>query len=198
MKYTKTLTLGKTKYIISFDVNSFNHLCSFKELSNISLTRLAYSTQFGTDTEVKSPMNELDLKIFRNMFISRLTETNSYLGGSLKGFLYSFATGNRSRWGYVTNHQEDMLAFMKLLPLSSTYVLYSESSNASNVSPGTEEEEGIEELSMFNISTKGLKDVRDSETATYISEQLEVVNETLHTELTESSIRQYLRGNHAA
>lgn len=191
--YQKTLDVADVTYKISLRINTFNHLCSFRELSNVKLTKLVKDTQFHTKTKSNDPFTDIEYRIFTKLLKEAAKEA---VASDTKGMLITLGTGNRSRWDYVINQQKEELPFIKSLPLRGSCVLYSDPSTATYRTPGTHEDEGYEELTQFNVNYQELRNMSFSDVNTYVAEQEAnyVVPEATIPTLTRESIIAHIRG----
>lgn len=197
MNFNNSLTIGNITYKIAFRVDGFHHLCTFRELSDIKLTKETLEPRFNDVSISHKNFTEIEYKIFLKLFKECIINDVIDEVGH-KNFLFTTGTGNRSRWSYVIDQIQHLLPFVRMIPVYNTLSLYRKEgpSAGSSQVPGTSEEDGYEELTLFNIHYNDLNDLDTSETDAYIAEQLEQTPAPIEEVqgVTESDIREYLRG----
>ena len=180
------LKIGDTTFKVTFNIDSFNHLCSFRELSNINLIKTTVDHRFGSNVVVKDLTPE-DYAVFLKLFVKSL---KSYFSGtSVIGVLYSKATGTGSRWGYVIEKAKALDPFLSQLPVYSTQVLYSR--------PLPDNAEKTEEITQFNYHLASLYALPTTVADTYIQQLQDALPQLSQTTpdnvLTKEMILNYLR-----
>lgn len=194
MEYQETLKVGQYTYKIFFKLHQFGHLCTFLELSNINLAKCIKNPTFDTLQDVTEPFDQKDFDIFTYMFYRKV---QNRFEGKFKGFLTTIGTGNRARWIYVLDQQKTILPFLNQLPICSKTVLYSDPINNANCVPGTEEQEGYEEITQYNICRKGLAKLEFTKTKKYIDKQNQVADDFVPAKiLTKENVIKYVRGTY--
>jgi len=189
MEVSEVLELKDIKYSVSFKWAEYRHLCSFREMYDLTVTKYIWNVTFGTYTPVEpEKFKAIDYKVFTHLLYKAVNSCN--LPGDLMGLLVTLGTGNRSRWAYVLSQQSLLMPlFEKYLPVVNKTVLYSRSLEDDNIAEGTEDEEGYEELTLFNLSyARFTEGYEDEEVAEFIDN-----NQKEKCKPTKEAIQQYLR-----
>lgn len=177
--------VGNRTYMLSFSISEFNHLCSFRELSNIEFSYKEKDTRFDDYTYEKYNFSRQDFDIFRYMFIQALQGEYSEtwdISSSVIGLLLTYHTGTAARWDYLDFSHERLQPFLSKLPIYSTTVLYSRFLDDPEYGYG--DDDGLEELTQANLHLEDLYNFDTSDTIAYITEANAAIEEKKEPELT--------------
>lgn len=185
---TRDLNVGSKKYKIFCKLTEFKHLCTFLELSDLTLTIVTKDATFQEETYQSEGFSEIDYKIFALVLKEVLRD------GS-RGYLLSCGTGSRVCWDYMTKQSAVLLPFLALLPVVGEFVLYKTEGGYGVPVPGREEDAPYTELTMFNIDGGAMIHYEDVSTRDYIEEANSI--EATATVITADVIKNYLGRNNA-
>jgi len=191
---SKTLEIGNTKYGIYFKLDEYNHLCTFREMCDLNLTKQELDKKFNTYTELSyKQFNEKDYKIFAYLTYEAVKELE--ITRDVKGFLFTLVTGNRSKWEYTLKQQATVMPLIKrYLPIATSTVLYKDDVDSEEdvyELEGTSKDDGYEELTLYNLPYKEFKKPFKYQ------EEVEAIikaNKEDKFKLTKEDVRNYLEG----
>ena len=127
-----TISVREYRYELCADLTSFNHLCTFVELSNVHF-RKGVHTEDGL-VYVSEDYTSTDYEVFY-LLLSKACHP----ARGKKGLLYTAVTGSKSRWSGYVDKWKIMKPLIERLTVNSSMVLY-------------EDPECGNELTMFNIA----------------------------------------------
>jgi hypothetical protein len=162
MPELKTQVLvGNKGYKVALNLDSLNHLCIARELSNIKLIKMVKDERFDTWKDERFPeYTELDYRVFKHLLAKLIR--GEVDNSRITSLLYTMSTGEVTRWHYTREQNFVMAPFIDILPVHSSMVLHkTQRTNAYSLDQREDSGDnynGYEEVTLYNINWQKLKD----------------------------------------